>query len=177
MTLKLRIFVTFLLAAAALAAATPARAQNDSVQFFNDIHVTPESPLHDAVCFFCSVRVDGKVTGDVAVFFGDVHLAGDAQHDVVNFFGNIIAEDNSSIDEDLLSVFGTVHLGNHVTIGRDMTTAFGALDLAPTVTVGGKRVVEPIWIAFVPFVFLVLVIFVVFREITAARRRRIQRGY
>lgn len=165
------------MAVAALAAATPARAQNDVTQYFKDIQVMPDSPVHDAVCFFCSVSVEGKATGDIAVFFGNVHLHGDAQHDVVDFFGSIQADDNSSIDDDLLSVFGSVQLGEHVTVGRDMTTAFGALDLAPTVTVGGNRVVEPFWIALVPFVFILLVIFVITREIRAARMRHKQRGY
>ena len=71
-------------------AATPALAENDEVQFGSDIRVGPDSTIHDAVCFFCSVDVQGKATGDIVVFFGSVHVSGDAQHDLVNFFGNFM---------------------------------------------------------------------------------------
>ena len=90
--------------------AAPARADHDAVQFFNDIHVTPDSPTHDAVCFFCSVHVDGYIKGDVVVL-GDVRLNGEPRHDVVNFFGSVTASDDSSIGGDLVSFFGSVRLG------------------------------------------------------------------
>ena len=109
-----------LAAALALACILPAHADRDTVQFGNNINVTPGNPVHDAVCFFCSVRVEGKVNGDIVVFFGSVHLAGDAHHDVVNFFGNVTADDNSSIDGDMVSFFGSVRLGENVTVGKDL---------------------------------------------------------
>ena len=57
-----RRFLAICLFGTALAvAAAPARADQDAVQFFRNIEVTPDAPVHDAVCFFCSVHVDGKV--------------------------------------------------------------------------------------------------------------------
>ena len=174
---KLHSMVLALGAAVLIAAAAPAVAQQDSVQFFQNVEVTPANPVHDAICFFCNVNVQGKVTGDIVVFFGNLNLKGDAQHDVVSFFGNIRAADNSSIDDDLLSVLGNVYLGQNVSIGRDITTAFSAVEQAPTVTVGGTRTSMPLWIIAAPLGILLLIILVIVREMRAYRRRLIARGY
>jgi len=158
-------------------AAAPARAEQDQVQFFSNIHVSPDSSVHDAVCFFCSVDVEGKVTGDVVVFFGNVHIANDAQHDVVNFFGSVSADDNATIDHDLVSFFGRIRLGDNVHVGEDLVAMFGTLHTGEGVSVEGDRVVQPGWIVFGPLFFLVLVLILIVREYRAYRRRLFLRGY
>jgi len=90
-----------------------AHADRDAVQFGQDIHVTAGNPVHDAVCFFCSVYVEGEASHDIVVFFGSTHLNGTAHHDVVNFFGDITAADNSAISGDMVSFFGSVSLGEN----------------------------------------------------------------
>ena len=128
------------------------------IQFGSNIHVTADTPVHDAVCFFCSVHVEGKVTGDIVVFFGGVHLVGDAQHDVVNFFG-------------------AVRLGENVVIGKDLLAMFGTLRAPASVSVGEDRVEWPGWIVWGPLLVILLVVFLVVRELRAYRRRLILRGY
>ena len=93
------------------AAPTAARANNDVVQFFSDIHVTPDTPVHDAVCLFCSVQVEGTVNHDIVVLFGSIDISGSARHDVVSVFGSVNIHDNASIEHDLVSVFGSLQLG------------------------------------------------------------------
>jgi hypothetical protein len=171
-----RLLLPCLLAATLLAAA-PARADNDAVQFGSNIHVAKDAEVHDAVCFFCSVHVEGKVTGDIVVFFGNVHLSGDAQHDVVNFFGKVTAEDNASIDHSLVSIFGAVRLGENVTVGTDLVSMFGDLHASESVTVGNNRVVQPAWLFFGPLIFVGLIVILIVREIRAQHRRRVLRGY
>ena len=165
------------LLALALFSARPACADDDSVQFGSNIHVAKDTQVHDAVCFFCNVYVDGKVTGDIVVIFGSVHLAGDAQHDVVNIFGGVRAEDNANIQDDLVSVFGDIHLGENVTIGRDLVEVFGSLHAADTVNVAGNRVVQPGWVFWGPFLAICLVIIVIVREVRMQRRKQAARGY
>ena len=157
-------------------AAVPAHADNDAVQFGTDIHVNAGKPVHDAVCFFCSVHVDGKVTGDIVVFFGNVHLNGDAQHDVVNFFGKVTAEDNSSIENNLVSFFGGIHLGENVIVGHDMVAMFGGVHAASSSSVGNNRVIQPAWIFFGPLGFLLIIVIVIVREIRTQRRNQRLRG-
>jgi hypothetical protein len=154
-----------------------ARAESDDVQFFSNIDVPADSTVHDAVCFFCNVNLEGKSTGDVVVFFGNVHVANEAQHDVVNFFGHVTADDNASIDHNLVSFFGGVRLGEDVHVGEDLVTMFGALRAGRGVSVGGDRVVQPAWLFFGPLGFLSLIVILIVREFRAYRRRLYLRGY
>ncbi len=157
MTLR-PIFACLLLLAAA---ATPALAENDEVQFGSDIHVGANSTVHDAVCFFCSVNIEGKATGDIVVFFGSVHVSGDAQHDLVNFFGEVKVDNNASVDHDLVSFFSELRLGENVRIGEDLVSMFGSLDAAPSVTVEGDRVVQPAWLFFGPLAVFVGIVYLI----------------
>jgi hypothetical protein len=162
------------LALAALAAfPASALANADAVQFGETIHATAANPVHDAVCFFCSVDIDpdAHVTGDIVVFFGDVHIAGAAQHDVVNFFGDVKADDNASIGHDLVSMFGGVRLGQDVTVGGDMVAMFGAVHQSDSVTVRKDRVVQPAWLFFLPLAFLGCLVILIVSSVRARRRR------
>jgi Icc-related predicted phosphoesterase len=176
--MKIARMLTVLVVAAVLAAAgTPALAEGDTVHFGSNINVAPDAEISDAVCIFCNVHVQGKVTGDVVAVFGNVDLAGDAQHDVVDIFGEINAESNSSVEQDLVSVFGSVHLGENVAIGQDLVALFGTLHEAATVTVGNDTVVKPGWIVWGPFLLILLVVILIVREHRAYRRRLVLRGY
>ena len=161
----------------AVFAPAAARAEHDEVQFFANIHVGPDSTIHDAVCFFCNVDIEGKATGDVVVFFGHTHIASEAHHDVVNFFGKVTADDNATIDHDLVSMFGSVSLGENVHVGQDLVAVFGSLHAGDGVTVDGDRVVQPAWLFYAPTIFLVVVIVLIVREFRAYRRRAFLRGY
>jgi len=166
-----------LLAAVLSAAAAPARADQDAVQFFRNIDVTPDAPAHDAVCFFCSVRVEDLVTGDIVVFFGNVRLNGAARHDVVDFFGHVSASDNSSISGDLVSLFGAIRLGENVTVGEDMVAIFSVVHTAAAVRIGGDRVALSPWIVLCPLLVFLLIVIVVVHELRARRRRQFMQSY
>ena len=172
----IRRILPVLLLCAALAPAT-ARAEQDEVQFFSNIHVASGASINDAVCFFCNVDIEGKATGDIVVFFGSVHVAASAEHDVVNFFGNVTADENATIDHDVVSMFGNVRLGNNVHIGEDLVAIFGNLETADNVTVEGDRVVQPAWLFYGPLIFLVVVLVLVIREFRAWRRRNYLRSW
>lgn len=171
-----RVSVCLLAALFALPAA-PAHASNDAVHFGSNIYVAPQHTVHDAVCFFCSVDVEGKAEGDIVVFFGSVHIAGSTDHDVVNFFGGVRADDGASIGRDLVSIFGGVRLGENASVGHDLVALMGSAHIADSATVGNDRVIQPGWILDFPLIlFLVVLIFVV-REYRAWRRRRFFNSY
>lgn len=167
----------WLLGALLIGAAVPAYANHDAVQFFRDIDVTPDSPVHDAVCFFCSVHAEGEVTGDIVVFFGSVRIRGQAQHDVVSFFGSISAADDSTIAHDTVSFFGGVRLGENASVGHDLVSMFGSVHAAPSARVGGDRVVFLGWIFSVPLIVLIIAFIVIVREFRAHRMRMAAQGY
>jgi hypothetical protein len=166
-----RILAVSLLGAAFAAVATPAYADRDAVQFFSNIRVAPNAAVHDAICFFCSVNVEGEVKGDVVAFFGNIHIAGSANHDVVNFFGIISAGQNAHIGQDLVSFFGMVRLGENVSVGKDLVVIFGSLRVPGFVSVGGDRVAIPAWIFFAPLFVVGLVAFVIVYEVRAYHYR------
>lgn len=171
-----RILGAFLVAAALAAIATPAHAEADSVQFFRNIEVAPDEPVQDAVCFFCSVHVDGQAMGDIVVFFGDVTIDGEAHHDVVDFFGHISAASNSSISGDAVSFFGGVRLGENVHVGQDLVSIFGSIRAPGSASVGGDRVAIPGIVLYAPVFILILVIWVLVHELRAYQRRRWMAG-
>ncbi len=166
-----------LLAAAIAVAAAPARADNDAVHFGSNINVPADMAVHDAVCFFCSVNVQGKVNGDVVAFFGHVHIAGAANHDVVSFFGGVSADDGASIGQDLVSLFGGVRLGENASVGHDMVVLVGGAQIANSAIVGHDRVVQPGWILDFPLILLIVLFIVVVFELRAWRRRQFLRSY
>ena len=172
----IRRILPVLLLWAALAPAS-ARAEQDEVQFFSNIHVDSGSTVHDAVCFFCSVNLEGKATGDVVVFFGSTHIASEAHHDVVNFFGSVTADDNASIDHDLVSMFGSIRLGENVHVGEDLVAMFGTLQTGNGVTVDRDRVVQPAILFYGPFIFLIVILILIIREFRAWRRRAFLRSW
>jgi hypothetical protein len=165
------------LGAALAAAAVPAGAEQDAVQFFRNIDVTANEPVKDAVCFFCNVHVEGNAEGDIVVFFGNVHLNGEAHHDVVNFFGNVTVADNSSVGGDLVSFFGSVHLGENVVVHKDAVAIFGAVHAPPSTSVGGNRVAISPWIFFGPLLLLILVIYLIVHEVQTRGTRQYAQHY
>jgi hypothetical protein len=166
-----RMLALCVLGAALAAASAPARADDDAVDFFHNIEVTQDAPVQDAVCFFCSVHVNGKVNGDIVVFFGNVRLNGEAHQDVVSFFGGVTAADNSSVGGDLVSFFGNVRLGENVSVAQDLTCFFGDIRTARTAMVHGDRVDIPGIVLYLPVLFIALVIWLIVHELRTRRER------
>jgi hypothetical protein len=175
--MRMRFLAPCLLGAALAAGAVPALADQDAVQFFNNINVTPDEPVKDAVCFFCGVHVDGNVNGDIVAFFGNVHLNGMAHHDVVDFFGNVSAADNSAIGGDLVSFFGSVRLGENVSVRKDVVAMFGVVHAPSSVSIGHNRVMFSPWIFFGPLLVIFLVIFLVVHEVRVHHMRQYAQNY
>jgi hypothetical protein len=167
-----RILAITLLGAAFAAASVPARADSDDVHFFEDIHVAPNKPAHDAVCFFCNVDVQGEVNGDIVVFFGEVNITGHANHDVVNFFGEVTADDNAVIGNDLVSFFGFIQLKKNVSVGRDMVSMLGAVDADNSASIGHDHVEFPFWVGLFPFLIIFGIVALIVRAVRENRWRR-----
>ena len=166
-----------LLAAAFAATAAPARADQDAVHFGNSIYVPPDGTVHDAVCFFCSVDVEGKVNGDVVVFFGSVHIAGSTERDVVNIFGGTRVDDGASVGKDLVNLFGSVHIGEGASVGHDLVALLGSAQIANSATVGNDSVVQPGWVIDFPLIIMIILLIVAVREYRSWRRRRYFANY
>ena len=172
-----RAFLFSFLAAALALAATPARADQDAVHFFNDINVTAGNSVHDAVCILCSVHVDGEVKGDLVAILGSIQVNGHADRDAVSILGGITVGDNASIDRDTVSILGPVRLGEHATIGRDMVTIMGSYHAAPSAGVGRENVIQPGSYLPLPGLVLIFILILIVREHRAHRRRQLLQAW
>jgi hypothetical protein len=175
--MNLRALVFCLLLAAMGLSPVCAHAANDAVQFGSDINVSADRTVHDAVCFFCSVHIEGEVTGDVVVFFGGVYIDGKAERDVVNFFGRTRLADNTIVGRDLVNFFGSVRSGENAQVGRSLVIIFGSLHAPASLSIGKDRVVQPGWLLWIPFLIFAGIIIVVVNAIRAWQRRRMYSGY
>ena len=172
-----RLLAFGLLCAALVAPSPRARADEDAVQFFHNINVSPDEPVGDAVCFFCNVNLHGKASGDLVVFFGSTRIDGAVKGDVVTFFGNVSAAGYSSIGGDLVNFFGSVRLGDNASIGGDQVAIFGVVHAAASASVRGDRVTLSPWIIFGPLLVIFLIVFVIVHEVRTRRQRQFLQNY
>ena len=170
--MRARLLCLTLCTAAFLGLAVPARADNNSVQFFTDLRVAPDKPVENAVCFFCSVHADGDVNGNLVILFGNAHIGSTVHQNVVSIFSSVTALPNASIDQNLVNIFGKVRLGDSTHVGQNVVAMFGSTEFAPSATIDGNRVIFPFWIFGIPAVLLGLLIYVLVRELRERRMRR-----
>jgi len=135
----------------------PGRRLGDVARFGEDLVIRAGETANEVVCFRCSVKVEGAITGDLAVFAGSLEVKGKVAGDVAVFLGNVRLGDGAEVSGDI-AVFG------------------GKIDRDPGARVSGEVVAMPnlLWLILF-FAFLGLVITLVLVAITyaAAGERRI----
>jgi hypothetical protein len=138
-----RFFLTgvFLLS---LSAAAFADGSHDRTQFGHDITVGPEEDVSEVTCFGCSVRVRGRVAGDVTTFGGAIVVEDQGQvgGDLTSFGGNLRLEKEANIGGDVTIFGGRIHRDDSAKIGGDVSTFSGRFWLLlifglPFVILGG----------------------------------------
>lgn len=117
---------------------------HDRTQVGHNITVGPDEEITDATCFGCSIRVRGRVAGDVTTFGGSISV-----------------EDHGQVAGDATTFGGSIRLDKEVRVGGDVTVFGGRIRRDPAATVGGDvtNMGGPGWmilILAVPFVFLAL---------------------
>jgi len=95
-------------------------AKADRFQFNNDIEIQPDEKVGDVTCLNCSVRVLGRVSGDVTT---------------IN--GNVVAEQGATISGDVTTIRGSARIENGSQVAGDLTAIAGAARRDPQATVGG----------------------------------------
>ena len=71
-----------------------------------DIFVAAGQQVHNATCLFCSVQVEGDVTGHVFVLFGSVNVSGQVQHSTTVIWGNAVVDAQARIGGDTTVLWG-----------------------------------------------------------------------
>jgi len=117
-----------------------AYASADRVSFMHNIDVGDTEEVDDAVCFLCSIRVNGKVNGDAVAFLGGIHVNGEINGDTVSFLGDVA-------------------MGDQARIGGDCVVFGGPLRRNGNAAIDGDTVDFPVILILLPFIFVALLIY------------------
>jgi hypothetical protein len=95
------LFLTLLLASAALG-----QSPGNRTYFGEDIYVASGQQIHNATCIFCSVQVEGDLTGRVVVLFGSLNLSGRVEGGATVVGGNAVVDSQARVGGDTVVLGG-----------------------------------------------------------------------
>ena len=116
--------------AAALAASAMAQGSHDRTQFGHEITIGADESASEATCFGCSVRIRGRVDGDVTTFGGSIFIERDGSiaGDTTTFGGNVRLDGGAKVKA--VTVFGgRVHRDPGAEVEGDITNFAGGAAL------------------------------------------------
>jgi hypothetical protein len=110
-----------------VALTSSAFADHDRTQVGHTISVGPDEEVGDATCFGCSIRVRGRVAGDVTAFGGSIVVEDQGQvgGDATAFGGDIRVDKEAKIARDVTVFGGRIHRDPGSAVGGDVTTMGG----------------------------------------------------
>jgi hypothetical protein len=65
-----------------------------------DIFIGAGQEVHNATCLFCSVQVEGELSGRAVVLFGNLNVSGQVQHSATVVGGNAVVDAQARIGGD-----------------------------------------------------------------------------
>ena len=113
-----------------------------------DVFVAAGQQVHHAICVFCSVQVEGEVTGRVVVLFGSLNVSGQVLGGAAVIGGNAVVDSQARVGGDVLVLDGNavyetdealsgnvVVLGGHLSRNsrKNQESASKRVSLSPTV--------------------------------------------
>lgn len=133
-----------LVAVVAFSANALADGGHERTQFGHSISIGPGEEISGATCFGCSIRVRGKVAGDVVSFGGSIIIEDGAEigGDATDFGGEIRLDKNVRVSGDVADFGGRIRRDPEATIGGDVTDFSGSMwvfliFILPLFVVGG----------------------------------------
>ena len=126
-------FVLPLLLAAGALGQTP----GNRTYLGQDIFVASGQQVHNATCLFCSVQVEGDLTGHVFVLFGSLNVSGQVRQNATVIWGNAVVDSQARIGGD------TVVLGGNAVYETDESLSGSAYVLGGHLSHVSKANGEP----------------------------------
>jgi hypothetical protein len=83
-----------------------AQSRGSRIYFNEDIFVAQGQQIHNASCIFCSVQIEGEVTGRVLVLFGNLNVTGRIAGPAAVVGGNAVIDSQARIGGNALVVGG-----------------------------------------------------------------------
>jgi hypothetical protein len=115
-----------------------------------DIFIAVGQQVHNAICVFCSVQVEGNVTGHAVVVFGNLSVSGWVRHSATIVGGNAV------IDSQALIGGNAVVLGGNAVYETDYSISGNAYVLGGHLSRTGGRVGSHKRVSVTPIVFFLL---------------------
>ena len=106
---------TWLLTLLLAATASFAQPEADQTRWFSNIVIPAGHEVEEATCFFCSIRVEGKL-GEATTQYGDIVVSGTIIGGATAIGGGVQLYDGAQVQGDTLSVFGDTVLGPNAKI-------------------------------------------------------------
>jgi len=82
------------------------QAPGNRTYFGQDIFVASGQQVHNATCIFCSVQVEGDLTGRVVVLFGSLNVSGQVHRSATVIWGNAVVDSQARIGGDAVVLGG-----------------------------------------------------------------------
>jgi hypothetical protein len=133
-----------------------------------DIYIASGQQVHNATCIFCSVQVEGNLTGHAVVLFGNLTVSGLVRRSATIVGGNAVIDSQARISGN------TVVLGGNAVYETDDSISGSAYVLGGHLSKTGGHVNSHRRLSLTPLVFssLVLLTFLLLVLLVAAPRRR-----
>ncbi|HWW23803.1 MAG TPA: hypothetical protein VNY78_07855 [Edaphobacter sp.] len=135
-----------------IASAAHAQARGNRVYFGQDIFVASGQQVHNAVCVFCSVQVEGDLTGRALVLFGSLNVTGRVDRNATVIGGNAVIDSQARIGGN------TVVLGGNAVYETDDSISGNAYVLGGHLSKMGGHVKSARRFSVSPIVFSLLAI-------------------
>jgi hypothetical protein len=111
-----------------------------------DIFIASGQRVHNATCLFCSVQVEGELSGRAVVLFGNLNVSGLVRHSATVIGGNAVVDaqariggdtavlDGNAVYETEESLSGSAYvLGGHLSRTGEHTNSHKRVSLNPFV--------------------------------------------
>lgn len=138
-----------------IAPAATAQSQGNRVYFGEDIFVASGQQIHNAVCVFCSVQVEGDLTGRALVLFGNLNVTGRVERGATVVWGNAVVDSQARI------VGNAVVLGGNAVYETDDSISGSAYVLGGHLSKMGGHAASHRRISVAPAIFTGLAILVI----------------
>jgi hypothetical protein len=138
-----------------LAPAAVAQTPGNRTYIGEDVFVAAGQQVHNATCFFCSVQVEGELTGHVFVLFGNLNVSGRVRRSATILGGNAVVDSQARIGGDTVVLGGNAVYETDESISGNAYVLGGHLSKVSSAASSARR------ISLNPFIFFSLAILAV----------------
>jgi hypothetical protein len=136
-----------LLSSLGVAAVASAQQPANRTYIGQDIYIAAGQQVHNATCIFCSVQVEGNLTGHAVVLFGNLTVSGLVRRSATILAGNAVIDSQARIGGN------TVVLGGNAVYETDDSISGNAYVLGGHLSKTGGHVTSHRRVSLTPLVF------------------------